>query len=747
MKKLKKRLWIKIILSLFSIFLLASVATGIYIDKKIDKEMDLGLIRTGASSVTKIYYFDYENRSRRAGEAKELEDEEIFLQRSEWCSFYSMPDALANAFIAVEDHRFFEHGGVDWLRTAKASLNYVFKFDESGYGGSTITQQLIKNLTGDNNVTPKRKIEEIFRALNLEKKLGKTEILELYLNVVYLSENCYGVGSAAQLYFGKEASNLTIAECASLASIVKNPYKYDPYRFPENNLKRRRVVLGEMLKYGMITEEEYKEAYNEELSINPNIEKERSSGIYSWYTETLIDEVSEDLCKEYGISKKAANMMIMKGGLNIYSVIDPEIQKYAESVFENYSAYILPGSDGKYPNAGCVILDPETSDILAVVGDMGKKNANLIFNHATDAKRPPGSALKPLSVYAPALENGIITYSTVIDDTPFTIMDSKPWPKNSPNVYRGLISASYAVAHSVNTVSVKLLDKIGVENSYKFLTDKFGLSLNAKSDKSASPLALGQLTYGESVLNMTNAYCPIANGGYMNTPKTYLYVTDNYGNVILSKETKREQVISESTSCILTKMLQNVVSNGTAQGMDIANKVDVAGKTGTTSDSYDKWFIGYTPYYVCGVWCGFDTPTTMSYGKNPSCRLFDAVMSLAHKDIESPKNFTISDDVCQAEYCEDSGLLPCEYCHLDPRGNRISTGYFVKGTEPTEKCNIHKPVTVDLRDGYEADAHTPSYARRTVGLLDYSRPDFAYSVKVIDSDYLIESRKRHLQGN
>lgn len=741
MRKVKKSIFPKILLWFIIVLILATVAVAFYVDKKIDKEMDLGLIRTGSSSITKIYYFDYENRSVRAGEARELDGGEIFLQRSEWCSFYSMPDSLANAFLAVEDHRFYDHKGVDWLRTGKAALNYIFKFDKSGYGGSTITQQLIKNLTGDNSTTPRRKTQEVFRALNLEKKLGKNEILELYLNVVYLSENCYGVGSAAKLYFGKEVSELTIAECASLASIVKNPYKYDPYRFPENNLERRRVVLSQMLKYGMITKEEYEQSYNENLSINEDIEKERSNGIYSWYTEALLDDVSTDLANEYGISKKAANMMIMKGGLNIYSTIDPKIQKCAEQIYENYSAYIYPQENGKYPSSACVILDPQTSDVLAIVGDIGKKKANLIFNHATSAKRSPGSAIKPLSVYAPAIDSGCVTYSTVFDDTPYNFSNGTPWPKNSPNVYRGLITVNYAVVHSVNTTSVKLLDKLGIDYSYGFLTEKFRLSLN-KKDKAEAPLALGQLTCGESVLNMTNAYCAFANGGYMNTPKTYLYVTDNYGNVILSKENKKERVISGAAACVVTQMLKNVVKEGTAKGMKISEMVDVAGKTGTTSDSFDKWFIGYTPYYVCGVWCGFDTPEPLRYSTNPSCRFFDEIMSLAHSDIEEYKEFSVSPDVIKVEFCEDSGLLPCEYCRLDPRGERICTGYFIKGTEPTERCNIHKPVTIDVRSGMEATPFTPHYARRIISLLDYER-DLPYDIKISDSEYLISSIKQN----
>ncbi|MBO5440536.1 MAG: PBP1A family penicillin-binding protein [Clostridia bacterium] len=743
MKLTKKQLFVRISLILFLLLLAAIISFGIYVHFNIDKEIDLSLIRTGSSSITKIYYFNYDSRTNRTGEAIELKDEALFLQRSEWKSIYDMPNNLKNAFIAIEDKRFYKHKGVDWLRTIKAAGNYIFGFDKRSFGGSTITQQLIKNLTGDNNASPKRKLEEIFRAINLEKDLSKNEILESYLNVVYLSENCYGVGSASELYFGKNVKDLSLKECVSLASIVQNPTKYDPYTNTENNDKRSKIILNQMLEQGMITQEEYERALNETLVINSNIENEKSTGIYSWFTEALISDLIKDISIKYDIPEKSAKMMLLKGGLNIYSTIDPKIQYIANDVCENYKSYILPNDDGSYPEASCVVIDANTSDVLAIVGGLGEKSGNRIFNRATQAKRAPGSVLKPLSIYAPAIENNLINYSTVYDDVPIKMLNGSLWPKNSPNKYRGLMPISYAVEHSTNTVAVKVLENLGINNSYDFLTKNFKLNLDSKNDLSPSPLALGQLTNGETLLNITNAYTAFANGGYISKPKTYLYVTDNFGNIVLENKDSYEKILDKDTAVIMNKLLEGVINNGTARYISLKNKTSVAGKTGTSSDLRDRWFIGYTPSYVCGAWCGYDTPKPMYYTKNPSCILFDEIMNRVYDDKEH-EDFYVSDNIVELEFCIDSGKLPCEECKNDMRGSRVSIGYFKKGTEPTEHCNLHKKVVIDIQDGLIADALTPSYRRRAVSLLDYTRNNEFNDITILDSEYFIETRKRNM---
>lgn len=705
----------------------------------LNRELDLSLIRTGASSVTRIYYFDYEDRKNRVGKEVELKDEELFLQKSEWTSLYDMPKNLSNAFIAIEDKRFFEHNGIDILRTGKAVLNYVFGKDKNSFGGSTITQQLIKNLTGDNQTTVRRKTEEILRAVNLETKLSKNEILELYLNVVYLSQNCYGVGSGAEVYFGKKVSELSLSECAALASIVKSPTKYDPYKNEDNNIKRRNLVLKEMYNQGMITDTEYNEALKEEIEINDNIEDENKSGIYSWYTEALISEVSADLAEKNKISPEAARKLILKGGLNIYSTIDPKLQECAEEIYENYSKYILP-QDGKYPESACVIIDPETSDILALVGGIGKKNANIIFNRATSAKRPPGSVLKPLSVYAPAIEKNLITYASVMDDTPVQIKNNIAWPKNSPDRYRGLVPIYYAVEHSINTIAVKVLQRVGINNSIAYLND-FLLTVS-DYDKNEASLALGQLTNGESLLNITNAYTAFSNGGKISSPKSYLYVTDNYGNIVLEKDTGENQVLSKETADIMTKMLENVVESGTASIVKLNNEnIALAGKTGTSSNNEDRWFIGYTPDYVCGVWTGFDTPKPIYASKNPSCVIFNEIFNKIYDNQDEKSDFQISNNIVEKEFCFDSGEQPTSFCDKDMRGKRTVLGYFKKGTEPKSECTLHKEITIDITDGLESRLSTNALNKRRVYLIDYKRKEYP-DIKILDTDYLLSSVKR-----
>lgn len=734
----KKRKAKRIILALLIVLLAFLLIFAFVFYLSLEKEIDISLFKAGGSSVSKIYYYDYQDRQNRIGQAIELKDEAIFLEKSEWKSIYDMPKDLLNAFIAIEDKRFYEHDGVDWLRTGKAMLNYVFKFDKSGYGGSTITQQLIKNVTGDNDLSPRRKMEEIFRAIYVEKNLSKNEILEAYLNVVYMSQNCYGVGAAAELYFNKQIEDLSLAECATLASIVQNPMKYDPYKNPNNNRVRRKVVLKQMLEQGFITEEQYNFAANEDVKISTKVEKNRNSGIYSWYTEALLSEVSKDMAEKYGLNTSAARNLILKGGYNIYSVVDKELQNYLEKIYENYMLN-FENQNGTFPESSCVVIDPYTSDIVAIVGGIGKKKGNLIFNRAIDAKRPLGSAIKPLSVYAPGLEEGIFNYATVYDDTPLKLGENEYWPKNSPDRYRGLMPIAFAVERSVNTVAVKALNDLSISKSKKYLKN-FGINLDNEKDGNDASLALGQLTKGESLLNAANAYTAFVNGGSVSTPKTYLYVTDNYGNKILEKDTQTKKVISEESSYIMTMMLKSVVDKGTASFINLSQKLDVAGKTGTSSNNEDKWFIGYTPLYVCGVWTGYDTPKPMYYDKNPSCLIFDKVMEYAHRDTTEQLEFEKPLGVYTQEFCFDSGKLITEHCQNDVRGDRTSLGYFVYDDIPRDFCETHESVYID-NEGYITEEDSPFWNRRIVSLLNYAREN-QDGILVQDEEYLIKERRK-----
>lgn len=727
----------KLFLSMFLILILFVLAFILYVKFGLDREIDLSLINPGGTSVTKIYTFPRENGIIQISSPKEVEEERIFLENSEWCSYYELPNNLKNAFIAIEDHRFYEHNGVNWPRTIQATLSYIANFGRASFGGSTITQQLVKNLTGDNMVTPKRKIEEILRAQDLEKKLSKNEILELYLNVVYLSQNCYGVQSASRIYFGKDAEELSLAECASLASIVKSPTKYDPYKNPDKNKARRKLVLQAMLEENMISLEEYHDALDDSLSINSNIENENSAGIYSWFTEKLITDVKSDLKRQYNLSDEGALMMINKGGLKIYSTMDEMAQKSVDKVFQNYIAYLKP-IDGLYPEASCVILDPSTSDILAIAGGVGVKSANRIFNRATDAKRPLGSVIKPLSVYGPAIEYQALTYGTTIDDVPMN-NNGVFWPHNATHKYMGLVSVDYALTHSLNTVAVKALGVLGIDRSYDFCKNKFKLNL-IEADKSEAPLALGQLTEGETLLNATNAYASFANGGVISKPRSYLYVTDNDGNILLSNEYDGERIMSEDSASVMNIMLKNVVNYGTAKNISLKNDYEIAGKTGTSGENKDKWFIGYTPYYVCGVWVGYDTPKNMSINFNPATSMFDAIMTSAHSEKEKGEALFNSGNLITKDFCVDSGKMAADSCRLDLRLNRVQKGYYIKGTEPKTECELHKEVYINLQTGLIADKNLHPIYRRKISVVDYVRDSSLEGFYAYDEPYLMKSR-------
>lgn len=732
-KKRRKKI-IKIALVSCLILFIIMIIIGMVYISNIDTNIDYTFNNLRKSTITKIYYYDFMDRKNRIGVPVELQDEAIFQNKSEWVSIEDIPNNLINAFIAVEDKRFFDHSGVDWLRTGKAIFNYLFKFENTSFGGSTITQQLVKNLTGENDNSPKRKINEIFRALNLEKKLDKKEILEIYLNVVYLSQNCYGVNTASKVYFNKELKDLNLVECASLASIVKSPKYYDPYINYENNTDRIKTVLALMYEQNMITTDEYKNSINEKLVINENVENLTQTGTFSWYTEALIDDVSNDLSKKYKISKEAARQYILRGGLNIYSLIDPRIQNECETVYENYIKYLTPQKHG-YPQSSCIVLDPCTSDILGIVGGIGEKSGNLILNRATNTKRPPGSVLKPLSVYAPAIEEQAITYSSVYDDTPLILSNGKYWPKNSPEKYRGLVPISLAVERSLNTVSVKVLREIGINRSLKYL-NKLGISY-INSDSNESSLALGQLTNGESLLKITNAYCSFANGGKISNPKTYLYVTDVNGNIILQNDSRTTEVFSEETAYITTKLLTNVVKNGTGRDVNVEN-IDIAGKTGTSSNSEDKWFIGYSPYFVCGVWNGYDTPEPIYTSKNPSAVIFKELMRAFHQNIKSGC-FNSPKTIVEKEFCVDSGFLPSNACSNDLRGSRTMIGYYKVGTEPEKTCDIHKEVIVDKTTNNIPNYYLPFWKKKKIALLDYDRINYN-DLTILDDQYLIKNR-------
>ena len=383
-----------------------------------------------------------------------------------WVKYEDIPKNLIHACIAIEDKRFEDHQGVDWVTTLKACVKMFLGRGEAG--GSTITQQLVKNITGRDEVTVRRKLVEIFSALELEKKYTKKQIMELYLNVIALGENCEGVESASQVYFGKSVSELDLAECAALIGITNNPSIYDPYINADKNKERQVIILDQMLEQKYITQEQHDTAVAEELVLhNASGEASGDEDYYSYFEDQVINDVVRDLSEKTGYDQTIVRKMLMTGGYKIYSTLNPDVQAAVEEVYQNLDN-IPKTASSQQLQSGIVIIDNKTGDVVAVAGGVGEKQGSLILNRATQSYLSPGSTIKPVSVYAPALELGLITPATVMDDTPYSFTDARHWPKNSDSVYRGLMNINEAVGLSINTIPVKLVAQMTPEYSFEF---------------------------------------------------------------------------------------------------------------------------------------------------------------------------------------------------------------------------------------------------------------------------------------
>lgn len=590
-----------------------------------------------------------------------------------WVDLDEMSEFMPNTIIATEDKRFRKHHGVDWKRTIGVFIK------QNDQGGSTITQQLIKNLTDDNKVTYVRKFNEILRALNLERNYNKDEILEAYLNTIYLSNGCYGVKTAAEFYFGKEVSDLNAAECASIAAITKAPTYYDPLINPENNRTRQEWILGEMnsKENGFLNDEQYKEAMDYEMiftnsenykgsQLQEQNNKKDNDDITNYYVDFVIRSVQEDLQK-MGYTSKKAHDLVYGGGLKIYSAIDFDVQDSLEDVYENYKR--MP--DETVQGAMC-IMNYE-GRVLGIIGGTGKNKGAMLLNRASQSTRPAGSSIKPLSVYAPALEksknddNVNIYWSTMIKDAPFMTVEGEPWPHNQGGGYSGnSVTLQNGLARSLNTVAARTLDMISVDYSYEFLTENFHLStIDGIRDVDYGPLALGSLTNGATVLDLTAGYVTFGNGGNYYEPYSYYKVTDSQDNVIIEKkpdETKQE-ALSESTAWLMNKLLQTVMTQGTGTSYKLSG-IECFGKTGTTNDDKDRWFVGGTPNFVAAVWYGYDTPKEVHYSlsSNPAGTIWKTVFSEVYEKLEArgddlSSKFPEFDGIVQRSYCSSCGKL------------------------------------------------------------------------------------------
>lgn len=707
-----------------------------------DAALDLSDLTVDLNST--VYYIDSNNEIQVQQEIDAAMDRK-------WVSYDDIPQYMIDAAVAVEDHRFYKHQGVDWVTTLQAFTRMFF--GDSSVGGSSLTQQLVKNTFGNDSVTVQRKLLEIFQATQMEKRYDKKTILEYYLNIIYLGQNCNGIKTAAETYYGKELEQLTVAECASIIGITNSPTYYDPYQNLENNRERRDTILWLMRNQGYLTEEEYQAAIAEEINLKFGIdfedkivqcenesclykgtvstlvvaeknvyhcpecgeevivERNTSNGVYSYHTEAVIKDVAKALAEKDGAewsygTQEIYMQRIQNGGYHIYSTMDWEVQQQVEKIYSNLEN-IPTVRGGQQLQSAIVVIDNATGDVVGIAGGTGEKTEFYGWDRSA-AELQSGSSIKPISVYGPAFEMGVITPATVIKDLPLNYDDGN-WPRNDNWKYNYSRTIYSAVTSSVNAVCAWTLDMIGTDYSYDFAKNKFGLSTlideyvdhygTVHSDNDYAPLAMGAQTWGVTVRDMASAFATYANKGVYREGRTFTKVLDSAGNVVIDNVQKSGQIVSEKTVDYMNYCLVNATRNGTGTEADLrwSHGITTAGKTGTTTSNKDRWYCGFTHYYTAAVWCGFDQPDAISpvNVNNPSAVLFKKVMGPLHEGLENVGLYNY-DKMKSVTVCLDSGKLATDACKSDVR----VTEKFVRTADsavyaedlPTERCDKHVVV-------------------------------------------------------
>lgn len=634
--------------------------------------------------------------------AKESDSDEYTLyetikgkENREWVDSDKIPDTLKNAVVAIEDERFYKHHGVDWVRTIGAVKGWLLGGTQ--YGGSTITQQLIKNITADNDYSVKRKVNEIFRAFALEKEIDdKDRILVMYLNTIFLGYNSYGVQTAAMQYFDKDVSQLDLAESAVLAGLTNNPSIYDVYNHPEKVKERQETILAQMLDQKMISQEEYEAAVAEELHYRPYEEYQQEiKSTYSYFTDEVIKDVINDLMTEKGYSRLVAENMVYSGGLNIYATIDTKVQNALDEVWANADNFPNTEKYGEIPQSAMVITDKQ-GNIVGIAGGRGEKTSSRGFSYASDARRQPGSSIKPLATYGPAMDAGIATPDTTVYDRAL-IQDEEgnPWPMNDGKYPTGrAMTVKEGMTRSLNTISAQLLKQLTPQKSYEFMTQQLGFKLvdsrtnedgTVQSDIDLAPLALGALTDGVTVREMAGGFSTFINDGVYGGTRTYTKVTDSEGNTIMENTPNTDKGFTNvRTAYYMLDCLQNVTAHGTAYGIQL-DGVETGGKTGTTTSNTDIWFCGITPKYSGAVWVGYEHNYRLDglYGRN-AANIWLAVMQKVHAGDSGLVFDSHPQDFEEVTYCMDTGLLASGACRA---AGRAATGRFWKDKVPTETCS------------------------------------------------------------
>ena len=720
-----RRLWLRRVLyGLLAACLLACVGLGSYLAASTRNDfLWLELEQLPHREATILY-----GQNRETGEWEEYARLEATQQKI-WTPLSEIPLDMQHAFVAIEDKHFYTHHGVSFTRTAYAVLNEAKKMLTGSYfgngikqGASTIDQQLIKNLTRDDETGGLdgylRKVREIWRALRLDAKYDKDQIMEAYLNVISFTDNTAGVQAESIKLFGKPAAELSLAQCASIASITKNPYRYDPRSHPEEHLARRNYILYEMWQQGYITQEEYEEASAQEIGLSPGVVPVAETPTTSYFTDQVLTEVSAELAARYHLDKDETTNLLYNGGLRIYTTIDITLQTAMEQAMaEGYAAFFptwglgVPTQATKYNDDGTIARDengeaikedvietPQAAmvsvgydgSLRAMVGGIGEKQVSRGLNRAA-VPRQVGSTMKPIGAYVLALEKNKIHWSTPFLDTPVRQIEDeatgemKDWPANFSETYAGSdLLVADALARSINTIAVRVGDLAGVNNIYRFVKNSLAVSTLMPEDRDAGPMVLGAQTRGISPYELAGAYLMFGNGGTFTTLHCYTSVQTGEGREIAAPKLETKQVISADTAYVMNRLLAGVMQGGgTASGYRVQGGMDSIGKTGTSSDNRDYWFVGLTPYTVTACWYGYDSGFALNVqgGTHAPTAAWKSVMEQAQQGLPALE-FPVDDTVVTAEYCTASGGLAGPACP------GRATGYYRAGQLPAA-CTDH----------------------------------------------------------
>ena len=699
-KKGKKRLW-QTVLSVFLVltitFCLVVGSFIIYVFGFIDDDIQENLYDLKLDYTTTIYVKDknadtYKEYQRvHGGENRIWVSYDKEKATAKAADYNGIPQMLADAFTDIEDERFWEHQGVDWKRTAGAFANMFLHFWSSNQGGSTITQQLVKNLTSDKQQNAMRKIREIMRARKIESKVDKNTILECYLNTVTFAHGIGGVEVASNYYFNKSVNELTLAECASLAAIVKEPERYRPDKYPENNAARKVTVLKKMRSFGHITKEEYEQAKNEEVKIIADDSLIKEVEINSYFVDALIDDVVDDLVEKFDCDESYAEQNFYNGGYKIYCTLDTDIQSIIDEYYTDESNF-HNSSKGQKGQSAFTVMD-YNGHVVGIAGGTGKKTTNRGLNRATSSPRSPGSTMKPMASYSLALDNNLITYSTIFKDQPITLADGKKWPPNWYGYYGGSVTVAKALERSINTVPAQLVEKMSIESVFDHLTNDMKISTlkrDGNADLTYSSMALGSCYKGVTTLEACAAFSTFGNKGKHYEPTFYTKVTDQHGNVVLDGEKTPSIAMSEDTAVIMNHLLRNVVDGSQGTGKAVRSyfpKMPIYAKTGTTNENENCWLSGGTPYYVASCWYGYDTPEAVSGSySGTATKTWAKIMSKIHKNLPY-KEFDESEYVTCRRYCTASGMVATSNC------SSTAVGWYK--TSNLAPCTMHGGKALD----------------------------------------------------